>query len=317
MDTPACFAGIDVSKDHLDLAVLPSGPARRFTNDEAGRAALVAVLRPLAPALVVLEATGGLQAALAAALGVAGLPTAVVNPRQVRDFARALGRLAKTDALDADTLALFAERVRPEPRPLPDQAAAALDALLTRRRQLIEMRVAESNRLAAAPTPEVSRNLKKHIAWLDRQVQHLDSELDAAIQASPLWRARDDLLQSVPGVGPGLSRTLLAELPELGALNRQQIASLAGLAPRNRDSGRLRGRRSIGGGRAGVRSALYMASLSAARYNPELRAFYRRLRAAGKLAKVGLVAVARKLLTILNAMIRDHRRWQGPVAATV
>jgi len=314
MTPTPCYAGVDIAKDHLDLACQPAGPAGRFANDEAGIAALLAALRPHAPALVVLEATGGYQAALAAALGVAGVPTAVVNPRQVRDFAKALGRLAKTDALDADTLALFAERVRPEPRPLPDADATALGALLGRRRQLLEMRVAEQNRLAQAATAAVRRDVQRHIDWLTRQGEGLEQQLRAAVAASPLWRAADELLQSVPGIGPTVSLTLVAELPELGRLNRQQIAALAGLAPRNRDSGRQRGRRTIGGGRATVRSALYMASLSAARANPVLCAFYRRLRAAGKLAKVALIAVARKLLTIVNAMVRDGRPWAATPA---
>jgi transposase len=309
MTLSPCYAGIDVSKGHLDLACQPSGPSGRFPNDEAGITALLAALRPLAPALVVLEATGGYQAAVTAALGVARLPTAVVNPRQVRDFAKALGRLAKTDALDADTLALFAERVRPEPRPLADADAVAFDALLGRRRQVVEMRAAEQNRLAQAATAAIRRDVQRHLDWLDRQVERLEGQLRAAVAASPLWRANDELLRGVPGIGPTASFTLLAELPELGRLNRQQIAALAGLAPRNRDSGRQRGRRTIGGGRASVRSALYMASLSASRANPVLRAFYRRLRAAGKLAKVALIAVARKLLTILNAMLRDRRPW--------
>jgi transposase len=315
MTLSPCYAGIDVSKDHLDLACRPDGPAGRFANDAAGITALLAALRPYAPALVVLEATGGYQAAVAAALGVAGLPAAVVNPRQVRDFARALGRLAKTDALDADTLALFAERVRPAPRPLPAADAAALDALLGRRRQLVEMRAAEHNRMAQAATAAVRRDVQRHRDWLDRQVERLEGQWRAAVAASPLWRAKDELLRGVPGVGPTVSLTLLAELPELGQLTRQQIAALAGLAPRNRDSGRQRGRRAIGGGRAGVRGALYMASLSAARANPVLRDFYERLRAAGKLAKVALIAVARKLLTILNAMLRDGRPWRPVTAA--
>jgi len=304
-----CFVGIDVSKDHLDVHLRPQAEAFRLTNDPEGIAALVRRLVPLAPACIVLEATGGLEVPAAAALGTAGLSPSLVNPRQARDFAKATGRLAKTDQIDAAALAHFAEAIRPPARPLPDAAAQAFTALLTRRRQLIEMRVAESNRLPTAVSSTVRRNIEKHLRWLDGQLKSLDADLAAAVQASPLWRAKEDLLCAVPGIGPTVAFTLLADLPELGTLSRRQIAALVGLAPRNQDSGRFRGRRSIGGGRAGVRSVLYMASLSAARYNPLLRVFYQRLRAAGKLAKVALVAVARKLLTILNAMLRDNRPW--------
>ena len=306
------FVGIDVSKDHLDGFVRPSGLAIRHGNDDAGIAALVAQLAPLRPTLVVVEATGGLQAPLVAALAVAGIPTAVVNPRQARDFAKATGRLAKTDAIDAEALAHFAEAIRPQPRPLPDATTAALQALLARRRQLLDMRTAEQNRLkmgAKTLPAAVRRNVEKHIRWLTGQVEDLDGELGQAIEASPLWRAKDDLLQSVPGVGKTVSRTLLAALPELGTLSRQQIAALVGLAPVADDSGHKRGQRHIRGGRTAVRCALYLAALSAARFNPVLRAFYQRLRAAGKLAKVALTAVARKLLTILNAMVRSGQPW--------
>ena len=237
----------------------------------------------------------------------------LVNPRQARDFAKGLGLLAKTDRVDAAALARFAETVAPAPRPLPDAAAEAFAAFLTRRRQLLDMRTAETNRLGTAP-PAVRGDIEKHLAWLDRRLKRLDDELAAAVQASPVWRAKEDLLRQVPGVGPTVARTLLAVLPELGTLGRKQIASLVGLAPRARDSGRHRGARHIGGGRAEVRSVLYMASLSAARYNPVLRPFYQKLRAAGKLAKVAYVAVARKLLTILNAMLRDNRPWQPDLA---
>ena len=308
--TAPCFVGIDVSKAHLDVHLRPQGEAFRVPNDPAGYAQLVARLAPLAPAGLVLEATGGWEIPAAAALAAAGLSPALINPRQARDFAKALGYLAKTDAIDAAVLAHFAEAVRPPARPLPDEAARTFQALLLRRRQLIEMRVAEQNRLPTAAAPAVRRNLQKHIDWLSRQVAQLDHDLAEAVQASPLWRAQEDLLRGVPGIGPTVARTLLAELPELGTLSRRQIAALAGLAPRNRDSGVFRGRRAIGGGRSAVRAALYMASLSAARYNPPLRAFYQKLRAAGKLAKVALVAVARKLLTMLNAMLRDGRAWQ-------
>ena len=312
--TTACFVGIDVSKDHLDVHLRPQARAFRLANDPEGIAALTDRLAPLAPACIVLEATGGLEVPLAAALAAAAMPPSLVNPRQARDFAKAVGQLAKTDRLDAAALAHFAEAIRPAPRPLPDAAAQAFTALLTRRRQLVEMRVAESNRLPTAASAVVRKNIEGHLRWLDGQVKGLDGDLAEAVKASPLWRAKEDLLRGVPGIGPTVAFTLLAELPELGALTRRQVASLAGLAPRNRDSGRFRGRRCVGGGRAEARSALYMASLSAARYNPLLSAFYKRLRAAGKLAKVALVAVARKLLTILNAMLRDGRSWEPKTA---
>jgi len=303
------YVGIDVARDTLAVALAPGGETWAGTNDEAGRVALVARLRDAAPALVVLEATGGLEAALVAELAEAGLPVVVANPRQVRDFARALGRLAKTDAIDAAVLALFAERVRPAARPLPDAGTRALGALLARRRQLVEMLAAEQQRLSRA-APEVAPGVRAHVAWLKKRLAGLDAELRRAVEASPAWRARDDLLRGVPGVGPVLSLTLLAELPELGALSRKQIAALVGVAPLNRDSGTLRGRRLIWGGRARVRTTLYLAAMCAARFNPTIRAFYQRLRAAGKPPKVAQVACARKLLTILNAMARSHAPWQ-------
>ncbi len=309
MTAPACFVGIDVAKATLDVAARPSGEAWRAGNDEAGIAGVVARLRPLGPALIVLEATGGFETAVAAALAAAGLSVVVANPRQIRDFAKATGQLAKTDALDARVLALFAERVRPEPRALPDEAVRGLDALLTRRRQLLEMRTAEHNRLGFAPVA-VRRDITQHIRWLDRRLRDVDSDLDQAIRTSPVWRAKEDLLRSVPGIGPVVSRTLLGELPELGTLTRKQIAALVGVAPRARDSGTLRGKRMVWGGRAPVRAALYMAALVASRCNPVIRAFYERLRAAGKPAKVALVACMRKLLTILNAMVRNGTRWR-------
>ena len=315
MTTPA-FAGIDVAKARLDVHLLPAGTAFAVANDPDGIADLVARLRPLGCASVVLEATGGLEAPALAALAAAGLPVSAVNPRQARDFAKAFGRLAKTDAVDAATLALFAERVRPAVRPLPDAQARAFQALLARRRQLVEMRVAGQNRLGAAADPAVRQDLRAHIAWLARRGAALDAELHAAIQASPVWRAKDDLLRGVPGIGPGTARVLLAELPELGTLTGKQVAALAGLAPFARDSGTRRGPRAIAGGRAAVRSALYLAALSAARYNPPLRAFRDRLRAAGKKPKLVLVAVARKLLVVLNAMLRDNRPWNPELVKT-
>jgi transposase len=276
--------------------------------------ALVPRLHALRPALVVLEATGGYERAVVAALAAAGLPVVVANPRQIRAFARAVGQLAKTDRLDAAMLARFGAQVRPTPRALPDAQAEALDALLTRRRQLIEMLTAEKNRLAAA-VPAVRRGITQHIRWLERQLDDVDGELGALIEASPLWRAQDDLLQSVPGVGPVLSRTLLGELPELGRLTHKQIAALVGVAPMARDSGTWRGRRGVTGGRAPVRTALYMAAVTAAHHNPVIRVFYRRLRAAGKPAKVALTACMRKLLTILNAMARSGEPWRVTIPA--
>jgi len=304
-----CFVGIDVAKTTLDLALEPGGEAWSVTNDAAGIQELVSRLAPLAPTLIVLEATGGFEAAVAAALASVGLPVVVANPRQVRDFAKACGRLAKTDAIDARILAGFGQRVRPAPRPLPTEAAQLLDALLTRRRQLVEMLTAETNRLGFARGP-VRRDISQHIRWLERRLDDVDGELRSAIEASPIWRTKDDLLQSVPGVGRVLSLTLLAELPELGQLSRREIAALVGVAPLNRDSGRRRGKRLVWGGRAPVRAVLYMSALAATRANPVIRAFFERLRAAGKPFKVALTACMRKLLTILNAMVRHDTRWR-------
>lgn len=312
MDGASRFVGIDVSKDFLDIHVLPGGAALRVANDPDGVAAAVARVSAGSPSLVVMEATGGYEAPAAGALAAAGVPLAVVNPRQVRDFARALGRLAKTDRIDAETLALFGERVRPEPRPLPDPQAAALRELVERRRQLIQARTAESNRLGTAVADRVRRSLRDHLDWLERQLSDLDRDIDAAVRGSPAWRAGEDLLRSIPGVGPVLSRTLLAELPELGTLSRERIAALAGVAPMNRDSGRSCGRRTVAGGRAPVRCVLYMAALAARRFNPALKAFADRLSAKGKAAKVVMVAVARKLLVIANAVLRDGTPWRPP-----
>ena len=308
MTTPGPVVGIDVAKAELVVAVRPGGDRWTVPNDAAGVARLRARLQELAPTLVVLEATGGYERAAVAALAAAQMPVVVANPRQVRDFARATGQLAKTDRIDAETLALFAERVRPTPRPLADEASAALDALLTRRRQLVGMRGAERNRLEHAP-PAVARGIRTHIRWLERQLSVVDRDLDDMIHQSPVWRAKEDLLRSVPGVGPIVSRTLLGELPELGQLNRRRIAALAGVAPFACDSGTLRGRRVVWGGRASVRAALYMSALVATRWNPVIRAFYQRLLAAGKPKKVALVACMRKLLTILNVMLRTNTPW--------
>jgi transposase len=303
------FVGLDVSKAYLDVAIHPTGEARRFPHDEPGLIALVAYLQPLAPTLVVLEATGGLETNVATALALAALPVAVVNPRQVRDFARALGRLAKTDTLDAAVLARFADGVRPEPRPLPDAVHHALAAAVTRRRQLVEMLVTEQNRLPLAQG-RIRTDLETHIAFLQQRLTEANKDLHTTLQASPLWRTTDQLLRSVPGIGPATSAVLIAELPELGQLSRHAIAALVGVAPLNRDSGTRSAPRTIWGGRAAVRGALYMATVVATRYNPAIRAFYRRLVAAGKPRKVALIAAMRKLLTILNAIVKAQRPWQ-------
>jgi transposase len=303
------FIGIDVAKATLDIASLPDGESWTVTNDEQGVGELTPRLLALAPALVVLEATGGFEFLTAITLANAGLPVAVVNPRQVRAFAKAMGRLAKTDALDATLLADFAQRVRPEPRPLPDEAAQLLDSLLTRRRQIVEMLTAEKNRLGFARGP-VKRDISQHIRWLTKRLADVDGDLQDAVAASPLYQAKADLLRSVPGVGQVTTLTLLASLPELGQLSRHEIAALVGVAPLNRDSGTMRGKRMVWGGRAPVRAVLYMAALVGLRHNPVLRVFYERLRAAGKPFKVAATACMRKLLTILNAMLKHNRRWE-------
>jgi len=303
-----CYIGIDVSKATLDVASLPNGESWTVTNDDLGVAELTPRLIALAPVLVVLEATGGFETLAAITLAKAGLPIAVVNPRQVRDFAKAMGQLAKTDALDAGILAAFAQRVRPEPRPLPDEAAQLLDSLLTRRRQLVDMLTAEKNRLGFARGP-VKRDINRHIRWLEKRLADVDGDLQDAIAASPLYQAKADLLRSVPGVGPVTTLTLIAALPELGHLSRHQIAALVGVAPLNRDSGTMRGKRMVWGGRAPVRAVLYMAALVGIKHNPVLRRFYERLRAAGKPFKVAVTACMRKLLTILNAMLHQNRPW--------
>ena len=311
MPTAATFVGIDVAKSCLDLAVRPGDAHERLPHDDAGIRQVVERLRPLGPALVVLEATGGLEVPLAAALAAAGLPVAVVNPRQVRDFAKAVGQLAKTDALDARLLARFAEVARPDPRPLPDADARALSALLARRQQVIAMLVAEQQRLPTT-LPALRPRVEDHIAWLRQERDDLDRELRRRIRASPAWREDDDLLQSVPGIGPVLATTLIAELPELGRLDRKQIAALVGVAPLNCESGILRGRRIIWGGRGRVRAALWMGTLVAVQRNPVIGAFYDRLVAAGKPKKVALTACMHKLLLILNALLRQRAPWQAP-----
>jgi transposase len=316
MTTAAVYVGIDVASAELVVAVRPTAESWAVPNDDAGVTTMVRRLRPLAPTVIVLEATGGYERAGVAALAAAGLPVVVANPRQVRDFARATGQLAKTDQVDAAVLALFAERVHPEPRALADAATQALEAVLTRRRQLLDMLTAERNRLAQA-APAVRRDVQAHIRWLARRLGDLDRDLDALIQHSPVWRAKDNLLQSVPGVGPVVSRTLLGALPELGALTHKQLAALAGVAPMARDSGLWRGRRRITGGRAAVRATLYMAALVATRHNPTIRDFYQRLLTAGKPKKVALTACMHKLLTILNAMVRANTVWRYTLPQTV
>jgi transposase len=303
------WLGIDVSQARLDAHLLPSGESWAVSNDGQGIKELVGRLQGCIDVLVVMEATGGYQHEAAVALSHAGAPVAVVNPRQVRDFGRATGQLAKTDQISAHILALFGERMRPEPRFVADEELEQLAALVLRRRQLLEMLTAEKNRLRMARSPEVQRELKTHIRWLEKRLKDTDHKLDAAIRKTPIWREKDDILRSVPGVGSVVSRTLIGELPELGKLNRKQIGALVGVAPFARDSGTLRGKRSIWGGRPSVRSALYMAALVGVRYNPVLSDMYRRLIDKGKLPKVALVACMRKLLVTLNAMLRDRVPW--------
>jgi transposase len=305
------FIGIDVAKDQLDVHVRPSGEAFAVARAGEGLAELTARLAALSPVLVVLEATGGFEVTVAAALASAGLPLAVVNPRQIRDFARATGKLAKTDALDAAAIAHFAEAIRPEPRPVPSEQALLLGELVTRRRQVIEMMVAERNRRHRLTSKRLVKSVDRLLTALQKELSDLEQEIDDNIRGTPAWRENDDLLKSVPGVGDATARTMLADLPELGTLDRKKIAALVGVAPLNRDSGTMRGRRSVWGGRASVRAALYMAALAASRFNPVIAAYYQRLRAAGKPAKVALVACMRKLLTILNAIVRDRRPWQA------
>lgn len=304
------FVGIDVSKDRLDVHVLPSKQAFAVARNGEGLDRLAIELCGLAPALVVLEATGGFELTVAAALAGAGLPLAVVNPRQIRDFARATGRLAKTDTLDAEIIALFAERIRPEPRPVADLEAQVLAELVARRRQLVEMIGMESNRRRQARAPKVQRTLEATLKTLEAQLAELDREIDDTVRGSPAWRAADDLLTSVPGVGDITARTLIAELPELGRLDRRRIAALVGIAPINRDSGQMRGHRAIAGGRTAVRNVLFMATLTATRWNPVIKAHYTQLVERGRPKKVAIVACMRRLLGILNAIIRTASPWQ-------
>ena len=310
------FIGVDVSKERLDCFCRPTGTAFSYDNTPSGIAALVQWVEAQQPQLIVLEATGGLERALVAALVVAQLPVVVVNPRQVRDFARATGQLAKTDRIDAAVIAHFGEAVNPEVRPWPDHLTQQMDALMTRRRQLVQMLAAERNHLVSAPV-QVQNYVKEHIVQLEELIKKLDQDIDQMITGSPIWKTKDDLLRSVKGVGPVLSRTLLAELPELGQLSRQEISKLVGVAPLNNDSGKYKGKRSCWGGRASVRGPLYMAALSATRCNPVIKEFYQRLLAKGKLKKVAIVACMRKMLTILNAMVKSNKPWDASFAKSV
>ncbi len=305
------FVGIDVSKAQLDVFVRPMEEHFSVENNEEGIAGLAVRLRSLAPRLIVLEATGGYQAPAVAVFAVEKLPVAVINPRQARDFAKAVGRLAKTDTIDAGILAHFGEAIRPEPKPLEDELAQTLGALVARRRQIVDMLTAEGNRLAQS-RKAVRAGIKTHINFLRHQLAHVNRELHDAIRQSPVWREQDDLLRSAPGVGRVLSSMLLSDLPELGRLSRKEVASLVGVAPINNDSGKKRGQRHTHGGRSQVRAVLYMATLSATKWNPTIRGFYERLCAAGKAKKVALTACMRKLLVILNAMARSGRRWEAP-----
>lgn len=300
------YVGVDISKDSLDVAVHNSNKQWRFANELSGINRLCKTLTKLAPALVVFEATGGYEMSLYLGLDQAGLPATPVNPRQIRDFARSTGTLAKTDSLDAKAIAHFGAAIKPEPRPVPD--TRELKIIQARRAQLLQMITAETNRLKGAPG-KLEQRIKAHIAWLKEELAHTDRELKEKIENDPAWREKDNLLQSTPGVGPILSATLIAQLPELGNLNRRKIAALVGVAPLNRDSGNFHGRRIVWGGRSNVRAALYMATLVATRYNPVIKAFYQRLCNAGKSKKLALTACMRKLLTILNAMLKQRVPW--------
>lgn len=308
METKKAVAGIDVSKENLDLFVIPLGVSQRFPNDETGCNELVKVLAELAPSRVIFESTGGLEMLAVGIVSAASLPVVIVNPRQIRDFAKACGLLAKTDKLDAKVIALFGQKIEPEIRPLKDEPAQELSALISRRRQLVDMQTAEKNRLSAAPK-SIRDGIARHIEWLEQQISSYDDDISRFIQSSPIWKAKGEILTSVKGIGPVTAATLLAALPELGCVTRQQISALVGLCPYNRDSGKVKGKRSIWGGRAAVRSVLYMATLAAVRFNPAMKVFYDRLRNAGKVHKVAITATMRKLLVVLNAMLRDNQPW--------
>jgi transposase len=313
MSTSA-FIGIDVSKNQLDVAVRPTNEKMQFANEDDGIDMLIKRLQPLQPALILMEATGSYHQLLLGRLLASGLPTIAINPRQARDFARAIGRLAKTDSIDAFVLAEFADKIRPELRPVADDATQQLDALCTRRRQLVAMVTAEKNRSHSAPAP-IRAQIKKHIVWLEKQIEQLENDLDKLIRSTPAWREKDDLLRSCKGIGPTTSHTMVASLPELGTLSRGQIAALVGVAPFNCDTGQHRGQRHIQGGRIDVRCVLYMATLSAIRSNAVIRAFHQRLIAAGKAKKVAITACMRKLLTILNAIVRTKTPWSVDFAS--
>jgi len=306
----AIYVGVDVSKDRLDVAVRPSGEAFVVTRDGKGLNELVERLQGMAPTLIAVEATGGFETIVAAAIAGANLPLAVVNPAQVRHFAQAVGQRAKSDPIDAAIIARFAEAVKPEPRPVPDADARLLMELVSRRTQIIEMLVAERQREKRADAVRVRKSLARHIATLEKELPVIDRDIDTLVRGSPVWREKEDLLTTMPGIGNTLARTCLAQIPELGSLDRRKIASLVGVAPFTRQSGRWRGKSMIGGGRAAPRAAVFMAALTASRCNPVLRAFYRGLLARGKPKMVALIAVARKVLTILNAMLRDKKQWQ-------
>ncbi|MCL5961077.1 MAG: IS110 family transposase [Chloroflexi bacterium] len=316
MDSSLIFVGIDVAKASLDVAVHPNSESFTTSNDDKGIARIIARMLELQPTLIVMEATGRLEMPLVGALITNHLPVAVINPRRARDFAKACGRLAKTDKIDAQVLADFAEKMRPEPRPIPDEQTQELDGLLTRRRQIVDMITAEKNRLGTAPEP-VKERITSHIDWLEEELAKLNEDLGNAIKGSSVWREKDAVLQSTPGVGHVLSLTLLAELPELGTLDRRDIAALVGVAPFNCDTGKMHGKRTIWGGRAEVRSVLYMSTLTATRCNPVIQEFYQRLIAAGKVTKVAIVACMRKLLVILNAMIKNSTYWKHSVATPI
>jgi len=304
------IVGIDVSKDRLDVAVRPSGEAFAVERNSAGLERLVARLKELAPQTVALEATGGYETVAAAALASAGLPVVIVNPAQIRSFAKALGQRTKTDPIDAMVIAHFAEATNPEVRPLPDEATRLLADLVARRRQIIEMMVAERQREKRVTVSRLKKSITRLLKALEKELATVDADIDDVVRDSPAWRQKEDLLTSVPGVGPTIARTLIAELPELGLLGRKEIAALAGLAPFTRQSGQWRGRSFIGGGRAEVRALLFMGAVVAKKHNPVLKVFFERLVAAGKPRMVALIAVARKLLTALNAILRDNRPWQ-------
>jgi transposase len=308
MSDPTCYVGIDVAKDTLDVCINPSGELLSLQYAESELSDLIKRLKTLDAELIVVEATGGYEMELVVALAAQAMPVTVVNPRQVRDFAKATGTLAKTDRIDARVLAQFAEAVQPEVRQLKDEQARELDALILRRRQLIDMLVAEKNRLKRS-AKSVRKDIQAHITWLNKRLKDTDNHIDGLIKSSPLWRVKDELIQSVPGVGRVLSFTLLARLPELGQLDRRQIAMLVGVAPLNRDSGKYRGRRCVWGGRKDVRNVLHMATLAAIQYNPILTDYYQRLCSAGKPKKVALTATMRKLLVIINAMVKNHSAW--------